>query len=164
MDEPCPVVLRGEVERLERLRSGMLSLWARRLLDVLILVEEVLLEVRPPEERLRCGALSSRPRECLRPLSLRRPLSAASGVGAAGVVSAESGRTGSRSASRGPAGGGSKNSSSSMSTSMVGGLGVGISLSPPAAEPAGELLAGKMGTGGSAEHLLVTAGACGSCS
>ena len=162
MDVPCPVVLRGEVERLERLRSGLLSLWARRLLDVLILVEEVLLEVRPPEVRLRCGALSSRPREFL--LAFRRPLSAASGVGAAGVVSAGSGRTGSRSAGWGPAGGGSENSSSSMSTSMAGGLGVGISLSPPAAEPAGELLAGKMGTGGSAEHLLVTAGACGSCS
>ena len=38
MDEPCPVELRGEVERLGRLRSGMLSLWARRLLVVLILL------------------------------------------------------------------------------------------------------------------------------
>ena len=59
---------------------------ARRRLDVLILVEEGLLEVRPPEVRLRCGALSSRPREFL--LAFRRPLSAASGVGAAGDASA----------------------------------------------------------------------------
>ena len=163
MDEPCPVELRGEVERLGRLRSGMLSLWARRLLDVLILLKDVLLEVRPPEER-RGGALSSRPRECLRLLSLRRSLPARSGVGAAGVVTAGCGRPGACSAGRGPEGSGSKNSSSSMSTSMVGGLGVGTSLSPPVTEPLGELLAGKMGTGGSAEHLLVTAGASGSSS
>ena len=51
VDGPCPVLLRGGVERLERLRSGLLSLRARRRLDVLPLLEEVLLEVRSPEVR-----------------------------------------------------------------------------------------------------------------
>ena len=161
MDEPCPVELRGEAERLRRRRSGMLSLWTRRLLDVLILLEDVLLEVRPPEER-RGGALSSRPRECLRSLPLRRPLPARSGVGAVGVVTVGTGRPEVCSAGRGPEGSGSKNPSSSMSTSMVGRLGIGTNLSPSVTGPFGGSLAGKMGTGGRAEHLLVTAGASGS--